>query len=269
MQFFDDLEKTHLSANTVFAAQRIKVKDIPGVYSTDSLSYMWEPETGGIAYIFRYGVIVFFDVDPKAQERLLETELKPYLHECVDDPFCVSESLDISIHPEKNDKVFFNRVELKSVTPAKLEILADVLAKSTILSYYEQEISHVFDVLDPVAQNLQTGQLAKPKLFKTYLKNIGLALTVQRNMAGKVEVREKPEVLWEQPAEINRFYARLEDEYEIVERHSALKEKLEVIHQTAETMIDLLHSRQSLRVEWYIVILIVFEIVLSLGEKLF
>lgn len=269
MQFFDTFNKTHLKADTVFVAQRIRVKDIPDMYDTDSLSYVWEPETGGIAYIFRYGVIVFFDVDQKTQQSLLEKDLKPYLQDIVDDPFKVSETMDIEIHPHKDDKIFFNRVELKSVIPAKLEVLSDILAKSTILSHYEHEISHVFDVLDPVARDLQIGQLAKPKLFKTYLKNIGLALSVQRNMAGKVEVREKPEVLWEQPAGLNRFYAKLEDDYEIIERHSALKEKLEVIHQTAETLIDLLHSKQSLRVEWYIVLLIVFDIVLSLGEKLF
>ena len=44
----------------------------------------------------------------------------------------------------------------------------------------------------------------------------------------------------------------------------ALHRKLEVIGQTVETVLDLLQSRRSLRVEWYIVILIVAEIVLSL-----
>ncbi|MGH8589703.1 MAG: hypothetical protein ACREXX_10350 [Gammaproteobacteria bacterium] len=46
----------------------------------------------------------------------------------------------------------------------------------------------------------------------------------------------------------------------------ALHRKLEVIGQTVETVLDLLQSRRSLRVEWYIVILIVAEIFLSLYE---
>ena len=67
---------------------------------------------------------------------------------------------------------------------------------------------------------------------------------------------------------MERFYLLLEAEYEISERHIALERKLDLISRTAETLLDLLHSQRSLRVEWYIVILIVVEIVLSLIEKL-
>ena len=57
--------------------------------------------------------------------------------------------------------------------------------------------------------------------------------------------------------------------YEIMERNNALKEKLEVIHRSAETMTDILHSKQSLHLEWYIVLLIVFDIALHIAEKYF
>lgn len=49
---------------------------------------------------------------------------------------------------------------------------------------------------------------------------------------------------------------------------SALSRKLEVVAETAHTQLELLYNRRTLRVEWYIVILIVFEIVLTLVEKL-
>ena len=45
--------------------------------------------------------------------------------------------------------------------------------------------------------------------------------------------------------------------------------KLELIGDTAQTLLDLLQNRRSLRVEWYIVILIVVEIVLTLYELFF
>ncbi|MBI4970977.1 MAG: RMD1 family protein, partial [Candidatus Omnitrophica bacterium] len=65
-----------------------------------------------------------------------------------------------------------------------------------------------------------------------------------------------------------RFYARLRDEYEIRERHLALDRKVELIFRTADTLMDLLQTRRSLRVEWYIVILIVVEIFLILYEMI-
>ncbi len=267
MDFFAHFSQETVKAEALFIAQRILIKDIPNISSTGSSSYRLETDNGGIIYIFRYGVVVFFNVEQSEINTIIDEKLSPYLQGTVDRKTIENETITITIHPDRADKVFFDHIEIKKATPERFEVISDILAKSTIMAHYECDISKTFDIIDPISRNLQTGKLVKSKLLKTYLKNIGLVLNVQRNMAGRVEVREKPEVLWEQPTELNHFYARLEDEYEIIERHSALKEKLEVIHQTAETMVDLLHSRQSLRVEWYIVILIVFDIVLSLAEK--
>jgi uncharacterized Rmd1/YagE family protein len=44
----------------------------------------------------------------------------------------------------------------------------------------------------------------------------------------------------------------------------AIGQKLEVIRETADTMGDLLSTRTSHRLEWYIIILICLELLLSL-----
>lgn len=82
-----------------------------------------------------------------------------------------------------------------------------------------------------------------------------------------MEIVDKPELLWESPT-LENFYLRLEEEYEIRERHKALERKLELISRTAETVLQFMDHRTSLRVEWYVVILIVVEILLSLYEIL-
>jgi uncharacterized Rmd1/YagE family protein len=65
---------------------------------------------------------------------------------------------------------------------------------------------------------------------------------------------------------LERFWARLRDEFEIRERFAALHGKLSLISRTAETALEMLQNRRALRLEWSIVILIVFEIVLSLVQ---
>ncbi|MBD2023218.1 RMD1 family protein, partial [Leptolyngbya sp. FACHB-711] len=65
-----------------------------------------------------------------------------------------------------------------------------------------------------------------------------------------------------------RMYLRLEDEYEIRERHQALERKLNLITQTAETVLELLQHNTGLRVEWYVVVLIVVEVLLSVYDVL-
>lgn len=86
-------------------------------------------------------------------------------------------------------------------------------------------------------------------------------------MMGRVEVSEKPELLWDHP-EHERLYLRLEDEYELSERHAALDRKLSLLSRTAQTVLSILQDKRTLRVEWYITILIVIEIFITLGEKL-
>jgi uncharacterized Rmd1/YagE family protein len=93
-------------------------------------------------------------------------------------------------------------------------------------------------------------------------------LLIQHKMVGHVEVLEKPDVLWDHP-ELERFYARLRNEYELRERERALNRKLELVSRTVATLLELIQNRRSLRVEWYIVLLILFEIALTLYGMFF
>lgn len=97
------------------------------------------------------------------------------------------------------------------------------------------------------------------------LREIGDVLLIQMRTVGRVEITEKPEITWDEP-ELDRLYERLAIEYELRDRDRALSRKLALISTTAETYLELLQNRQSIRLEWYIVILIVIEIVLIVYE---
>ena len=84
-------------------------------------------------------------------------------------------------------------------------------------------------------------------------------------MAERVAVREKPDILWDRP-DLERLYARLEDEYELVERAETLGRKLELIGETVTVMTDLIDTERSLRLEAAVVVLIVAELVLTLYQ---
>ena len=88
-------------------------------------------------------------------------------------------------------------------------------------------------------------------------------MLVEHQLVDRAEVLEKPELLWDRP-DLDRFYARLEDEYEIRERHLVLESKLALVSTAARTMLELNQAQRSLNVEYYIVALILFEIVLAL-----
>jgi len=86
-------------------------------------------------------------------------------------------------------------------------------------------------------------------------------------MSGRVEVEEKPDVLWDR-WDLERLHARLTDEYELKERAGVLSRKIEVVGETARALTDLLDVARSLRLEVMIVVLIVFEVLITLYELL-
>jgi required for meiotic nuclear division protein 1 len=176
-----------------------------------------------------------------------------------------TDSVQIMVKPEGEDQVDpSGGIALKDASAERLQIVGNVLSKSLMLSYYEAKIAGVFDRIEPLASKLQrrgrTGSQARE-----LLRQIGDVLLTQHRMVGRVEIEEKPDVLWDHP-ELERLYARLEDEYELVERSRAMERKLALINETVGTLIDLVQNQRSVRLEWYIIGLIGIEILLSLYQ---
>lgn len=106
------------------------------------------------------------------------------------------------------------------MTPERLLVIADALAKSVVLARDERQVAGVFEVIEPFARNLASR--GKARLDRTgLLKLIGSALLVQHRVSGRVAITEKPDALWDRP-DLERLYARVEDEYELRERFDAL-----------------------------------------------
>jgi uncharacterized Rmd1/YagE family protein len=68
--------------------------------------------------------------------------------------------------------------------------------------------------------------------------------------------------VWDRP-DLERLYARLQDEYELKERAEALSRKLALISETAKVLTDIIATKRSLRLELIIVLLISFEIIIT------
>jgi uncharacterized Rmd1/YagE family protein len=141
-------------------------------------------------------------------------------------------------------------------------VVAAVLGKSVALAQYESDVAATFDHIEPFAAQLEkTGRGGRD--MRLLLRHVGRSLLNEHKMAARVEVTDRPELIWEHP-ELNQLYLRLAEEFDLTERAEILDRKLELISRTVQTVLDLLQKNRSIRVEWYIVILIVVELALSL-----
>ena len=218
----------------------------------------------GYAVLFRYGVAVLVGLSPVEEDETLRG-LKPRIVAPL--AKLEDESATIEIAPDQDDQIEpGGHIKVKDLSPARLVVIADALAKNVALAHDEREVSRVFDVIDPLAATLaQHGRT--PGRRADMLKLIGLALLVRHRMSGRVEVEEKPDVLWDR-WDLERLHARLTDEYELKERAGVLSRKIEVVGETARALTDLLDVARSLRLEVMIVVLIVFEVLITLYELL-
>jgi required for meiotic nuclear division protein 1 len=245
-----------ITAHAVYVGDRINTTNFPGeALSTAPLAV--QIGGTGIAVLFRYGVIVFIGLAASDELEFLE-KLTPR----ISSKFSRNEEemATIKLVAELEDQISVGgSIDVRAMSLERLLVIADVLAKSVVLAHDEREVAKVFDIIEPFAQQL-ASRGRTPRNRTGILKLIGSALLVQHRVSGRVAVTEKPDTLWDRQ-ELERLYARLEDEYELKERFDALSRKLAVIAETADTLADIIDTRRSLRLEIVVVLLIAFEIV--------
>jgi len=216
----------------------------------------------GLAVVFRYGVVVFLGLSAEEEKNFFERlstrafgKITPYEEEWA----------KVQVAKEAEEPIpAGGPILVREMSLERLLVVADALAKSVVLGRDEREVSNVFDTIEPFTRELATsGQTSRNRT--DLLKLMGSALLVQHRVSGRVAVGEKPDVLWDRP-DLERLYARLEDEYELSERVETLNRKLAVIADTATTLADIIDTKRSLRLEIVVVALIAFEIIITFYE---
>lgn len=214
---------------------------------------------GGVAVLFRYGAVVLIGAASDA-EAALGGRLAPLTENRY--AAVEAEELELRIDPARAEGLQEGALALQAASLERLQLIAEVLSKSLLLAHYEARMASDFDRIEPLALQLEREGRIRGRA-RAHLKRIGALLLIESRMVARAEIGEKPELLWEHP-ELERLHALLEGEFELRERLAALERKMALISRTSRTLLDLLDTRHALRVEWYIVALIAFEILLSL-----
>jgi uncharacterized Rmd1/YagE family protein len=258
-----DQASSRISAHALQIGDRINTAGFEGEILSNTPLAMRIGQNG-LAVVFRYGVVVFLglaaDQEAEFLERLVPRtfgRISPHEEEWA----------KIQVAKEAEEPIpVGGPILVREMSLERLLVVSDTLAKSVVLGRDEREVANVFDTIEPFAQELATsGQTSKSRT--DLLKLLGNSLLVQHRVSGRVAVDEKPDVLWDRP-DLERLYARLEDEYELSERVDILNRKLEVISDTATTLADIIDAKRSLRLELIVIFLIAFEIVVTGSEIL-
>ncbi|MGK2914681.1 MAG: RMD1 family protein [Porticoccaceae bacterium] len=252
-----------ISVHALFLGQRLDLRGFEHAELVNNSPPSVKAGDAGLAVLFRYGVVVLFNIQPAEQVGFLEA-IRHIIVEPLDEP--EHENMVIRCDGEHAESLEAGQLYLKEFDIQRIHLVAHVLAKSVVLAYYETRLTAHFNRIEPLADRLSQQQRIGSR-SKQLMQHIGESLLVQSKMTGRVEISEKPDLLWDYP-ELERLHLRLGDEFDLSERHVAVERKIDLISRTAETLLSILQNQRTLRVEWYIVMLIVVEIAITLIEKL-
>jgi uncharacterized Rmd1/YagE family protein len=255
----DPIEATHARVRARFVGSRLNLRTFETSKALAVHPLTIRAGERGLAVLFRFGAAALVDVTP-IEEAVFYESLAPFVSEPEERP--ETEEIQIEVRAEGPEHVDESgRLALRALDLERLRVVAHVLAKSAVVSSYEQRATAMFDRVEALADELRRGRRVRGG--RQLAREIGDLLLAQARTVGRVEVAEKPELIWDDPA-LDRLYEHLAAEFELRERDRALARKIEVASNTVETYLNLLLSRQNIRVEWYIVVLIVVEIALTL-----
>jgi uncharacterized Rmd1/YagE family protein len=214
---------------------------------------------GGVAVLFRYGVAVLFGASTEGEQEL-RNRLAPLMAHRY--RTAEVEELDVRVDAAHPEGLQDGVLVVQSGSVEQVQLIADVLSKSALLGHYETRLAGDFDRIEPLALLLEReGRIGGGT--REHLRRIGALLLIEHRMVGRAEIGDKPELLWEHPT-LERLYALLEAEFEVSERLAAIERKLDLVARTVRTLVDLINTKHALRVEWYIVVLIMADIALTL-----
>ncbi len=105
----------------------------------------------GCAVVFRYGAVVFFELEPPEEKEFLEG-LRPIIQRPASEP--VVEEMRLVKSPDGREGVEGERILVSEFSLPVIQVAAEVLARSVVLERFESQVGARFESLQPLAARL-------------------------------------------------------------------------------------------------------------------
>lgn len=246
-------------------ASTVPIRQVAGYFPADvervkvsktTLILRYAGERWAVAHDF--GVIVFFGV-PEAEraqvmQRLLaecEAETRPP----------VAESFSVELCPGQPPQVQFDHVVLPELDARSVELVALAVGQSVGMEYYEENVDGLVSQLERASRRLaETGRLSDKN--RELLRFIGRGMATRTQVVHTLALLDAPALAWDDEA-LDKLYRDLRISFAIEDRYRALDQKLSMIQDNLELMVDLAQHRRSVALEMMVIALIAMEIVFA------
>ena len=226
---------------------------------TDELFY--HAATHKYLYVFKYGIVCFLGYNETDMTAFLQM-LQPYCRNFFDKRF--SDEFEIETGSQAVN-YGFNKIEIPGQDIEMLRLIMLNVSQSVALDYYNEQTNILLGDTNYHTQILERkGRIGLGGIkLKKY---IGRTLNLKNKISANLYIFDSPEETWENES-LNKLDLGLKKTFDLQSRFRTIQEGLHIVKENLDLFKDLLQYRNSVAMEWIIIILILVEVINLVLEK--
>ena len=169
----------------------------------------------------------------------------------------LSEEVKVLIKPNSL-KVDFNHIELPKLNDDMIRLVMLNVSQSVALDRYSDI---TYDLLEETNKHtLYLEKKGKLNISGNKLKRfIGRTLNIKNRISENLYIFDSPDSTWENE-QLNQLNQDLKQTFDLKDRYRLIHDRIEIIKENLELFKDIMDHKESSRLEWIIIILIVIEV---------
>lgn len=182
--------------------------------------------------------------------------LKNYIEDEVEEKF--DDHFVLQTDPSVLVVLKYDSITVSEITDDTIRIVMLNIGQSVALDYYEKLTFDIFYNSKKITDDLEkTGNLKYSK--KELLKFIGKTINIKNSIIDNLYIFDSPDEVWENE-QLERIDKGLKKTFDLKMRYQDIDYKLKIVQDNLKLFTDLLQNRESTRLEWVIIILILIEV---------
>jgi required for meiotic nuclear division protein 1 len=238
----------------------------PLVLSHNALNGIINDTDDKSVYVYNYGSLVFINMehheimDVVNYFKKIDENLKNNF------PDSYTDEYKLEVDPTHEYMLYNDMMTSNEFMPYYLDILASVLSKSTSLRKIEVATDKLLDSIEDVINLLDTGKfdISDKEIAKTSAQ----VLRFKYHTISNLMLLEKPRAAWNNE-DIENFFVQLSDLFDFTDRYQKITRKTEVLQDITEVFASLTHEKRGTKLEIMVIILILFELILGIVDRIF
>lgn len=213
---------------------------------------------GNPCFLFKYGVAIFWDYE---DEEYFLKKINSSIG-----AIKISEDYTYHITQIQPVKIELDTIYIDSDDELKKLSISYAIEQSIMLGNFEDSIKQALELTEHIPLDLaQNGRVRMSR--REIAKERGRLFITKSNIYLHFELLDTPEFFWEYP-ELDIYYQSMRKYLELQPRIEILNRKMNVMQEVLAILADEQNHKHSSILEWIIIILIAFEIVLFILNDL-